>query len=253
MKDKKRNGIVLKLLKKSIEKAVSVHLPGRTILNIKDRGEWIRHIVEVTLDGNEIVFFKISKHEGEPGNLPFNHGSSAKFMQECGLPTPRVLAVDASCEIIKYPFIIQEWVGGTRLGTLLDQVDETDAQAIYKTVGRLYCKMHAVHNDRSGIWIKDPRIVFGSPNDYMYRAEILEGSGKKALEQGRITHKTYYRAVALWAQNMDYLKKYQPSLVQMSAFLWTIYLDKEDHRWRVTKLMALLPCWWDPAFDLASL
>jgi hypothetical protein len=43
----------------AIERAVSVHLPGRTLQSIKDRGVWERHIVEVTLDGAEIVFFKI--------------------------------------------------------------------------------------------------------------------------------------------------------------------------------------------------
>jgi len=37
-------------LDESIRKAVDLHLPGRTVLEVKDRGEWLRRLVEVTLD-----------------------------------------------------------------------------------------------------------------------------------------------------------------------------------------------------------
>jgi len=242
-----------------------VHLPGRTVLGITDKGVWGRHVIEVTLDGNEKVVFKMSEHEEPlpPGSLPKreeHEESVVRILRSHGIPAPRVLAVDSSRRVMKYPFIIQEHVGGTRLGTLLDQVGEVEAQVIYETVGRLYRRIHSIHAERSGIWLEDPQQVLRpgdeveyTPNDFMYRAEILEGSGKQAVEQGRIPLSTYYRAVASWARNMDYLKDHQPSLVHMSPFPWTISLDREDGVWRVTKLMALDMCWWDPAFDLACL
>ncbi|MEW6523904.1 MAG: hypothetical protein AB1445_10125 [Bacillota bacterium] len=34
-------------------------------------------------------------------------------------------------------------------------------------------------------------------SDCMFRAEVMEGSGKKALEQGRVSPATYWRAVSL--------------------------------------------------------
>ena len=244
----------MKSFEDSVRKAVRLHLPGRTVLAIRDKGEWCRRLIEVTLDGDEKVFLKISVLEGEQGNAPFDYGGGNKFLREHGLPAARVLTADDSKTIFKYPYVIEEYVGGTRLGTLLDQVNEADAQAIFETIGRVYRKMHSIHGKRSGIWLDgDPEKVVGDPNDYMFRMEILEGSGKKAVEEGRVTHSTYYRAVALWAQNMDYLNNHQPTIVHGSPLPWSIYLAKENDQWRVTKLTALGVQWWDSATDLAYL
>jgi hypothetical protein len=45
-----------------IERAVSAHLPGRTIVEVRDRGVRVRHIRRVTLDGDEVALVKISEH-----------------------------------------------------------------------------------------------------------------------------------------------------------------------------------------------
>lgn len=239
-------------LERGIKKAVGVHLPGRVVLSMNDRGVWLSQIVEVTLDGNDVIVFKIALGAGDPGTL-FRGGSCSRVLREHGLPAPRILAADASREIFGYPFIIEEWVDGTRMGVLLDHVSKAEAREIYESVGRLYREMHSIHGERPGIWIDNPQETLGSPVDYMYRAEILEGSGKRAVEQGRISHSTYYRVVALWALNMGYLNDFLPSLVHASAFPWTICLEKGGNGWRVVKLTALDVCWWDPAVDIASL
>ncbi|MDH5439556.1 MAG: phosphotransferase [Candidatus Bathyarchaeota archaeon] len=143
-----------------------------------------------------------------------------RFFYEQGFPVPRILAVDDSCTIFKHPYVIEEYVRGTRLGTLLDQVSDAEAKEIFETIGRLFRRIHSILGKRSGIWLDgDPEKVVGSPNDYMFRVEILEGSGRKALEQRRVSLKTYYRAVALWARNMDYLNDHQATLVHGSPFL----------------------------------
>ena len=241
-------------LEDSVRKAVDLHLPGRTILAIKDRGEWCRRLIEVSLDGNEKVLIKISVLDGEIGNVPFDYGGGNKFLEEHGLPAAHVLAADNSKTIFKYPYVIEEYVGGTRLGTLLNQVNEADAQAIFETIGHVYHKLHSIHGKRSGIWLDgDPEKVVGDPNDFMFRMEILEGSGKKAVEEGRVNRRTYYRAVALWAQNMDYLNNHQPTAVHGSPLPWSIYLTKENNQWHVTKLTALGVQWWDPATDISYL
>lgn len=247
-------------LREGIERAVSAYLPDHTLHKMNDRGEWIRRIVEVTLDEGEVVFFKMTIHP-EWVDGASHEAQVLEIFQQHGLPTPNILAVDTSCEIIPYPYIIQERVGGTRLGVLLDQASEADARAISETLGHLYGRMHAIHNDRSGIWRESPdKPLNVSPNEYIYQAEIVAGSGKRALERGRISQRTYDRAVALWAEHMDYLKDHQPSLIHYSAFPWTIYLargggnDRLDDQWHVTKLMSLGDVmWWDPAYDLASL
>lgn len=75
-----------------------------------------------------------------------------------------------------------------------------------------------------------------------------------ALQQGRITQRTYDRVVNVWAGHLDGIKRHQPSLIHYSAFLWTIYLDREHGAWRVAKFTSLGDVMrWDPAYDLACL
>ena len=114
-----------------IKRAVSVHLPRRTVQHVQDRGVWERHIVKVTLDGGEIIFFKIQTSDW---NITGFESLSIRIFQEHDLPAPRILAADTSGEIFPCPYIIQEWRGGTRLGRLLDQVDDAEAVRIYETL-----------------------------------------------------------------------------------------------------------------------
>ena len=89
----------MKQLADGIKRAVSVHLPGRSVQRIKDRGVWERHIVEVTLDGSEIVFFKIQPTDW---NMTGYEQQGVQLFQKHGLPTPRNLAVDVSLEILPH-------------------------------------------------------------------------------------------------------------------------------------------------------
>ena len=237
-----------------IGRAVSVHLPGRTVERIVDRGRWERRIVEVTLDGGERVFFKFEANpEGVIGTI--KEPQVVALFHRHGLPAPEVLAVDLSGQIIPQPFLIQRAMNGARLGDLLQQVDQTEALAIYEAIGRFYRRLHAIHNDRSGWWEESPDKPFQvSPNEFMYNAEVVGGSGKQALAAGRISEATYNRVAALWAREMGYLRDHQPSLVHGSPFLWTIYLARGEGGWAVSKLMDLSDVlWWDPAYDLAFL
>jgi hypothetical protein len=237
-------------------RAVSAHLPGRTAKAVVERGTWGRRIVEVTLDNGEVVFVKVNVHSGPewlPGGERHEQDVAAIFAAH-GLPAPRVMAVDSSCQIIPHPYVIQARVGGTRLGTLLGQVTEADAEAIYAAVGSFYARLHAIRGDHGGVWTTRPDETLGPPEDFMVEAEIVGGSGRRALDQGRITRRTYDRAVALWAANRDYLKAYRPTLIHFSAFPWNIYLERAGGGWQVAKLMSMGDVmWWDPAWDVACL
>jgi hypothetical protein len=88
----------------------------------------------------------------------------------------------------------------------------------------------------------------------MYEAEVVGGSGEKALTHGRISRATYERAVGLWSERLEVLRNHQPSLVHVSPFLWSIYLDHGPTGWRVIKLTSVGDfLWWDPAYDVACL
>jgi hypothetical protein len=135
---------------------------------------------------------------------------------------------------------------------LLDQVDDKEAVDIYKALGTFFRKMHAIHNQRSELLIPFPNAP--SPAEYMFQAEIINGSGKHACDYGLITSKAFDRTVALWGSNLDYLKSHLPTLISTSPFLWTIYLERDDRGWRVTKLTPMAELmWWDREYNLTFL
>ncbi len=234
-----------------IAQAIQTHLPGRSARTIEDRGAWNRRIYKITLDNGQQVVLKL---EVRPDFLEatLHETQVVEIFRAHGLPAARVLAVDRTCQILPYPFIIQEAAGGIRLGDALAQAGRAEAEAIYACLGELYARLHAIQGVRSGVWNESPDRPFGEPNEHMYRYNIVEGSGKQALDQGRISPAQYRRAVDLWAQNMDYLKDHRPVLIHGSPFPWTIYLERAGFAWRVVKLASLGDVmWWDAAYELA--
>lgn len=248
-------------LREPIARSVTLHLPGRSAQTITDRGEWVRWNIEVTLDNAEVVFFKLSIAHTEPGWLQGKQGECherdvSQILEKHGLQViPPVLVVDHSREIIAYPYIIQRRLGGRRLGDLIGQVDEEDARQIYTAVGRLYSRMHAIQGPSHGLWDgSTPEEPWGDPTVYLYQNEIIEGSGKEALQAGRITSRIYERLTEIWGSHLDYLRNCKPSLVHYSPFLWNIYLEPQEAGWQVVKILSAGDfLWWDAAFDVACL
>lgn len=236
-----------------VKRALDAHLPGQVASKFTDRGEWVRRIFEITLDSGEAVYLKVCTHV-EWLESASHETQVVEILHQNGLPAPNVLAVDASCQIIPFPFVIQEARGGARLGNLLSQLDKSDILEIFETLGVFYRRLHSIHSPQAGVWTESPSRPWGSPTDFMFQAEILSGSGKRTLEKGEIDAHLYKRIVDAWRDNLDYLKDFQPSLVHGSPFLWTIYLEKIPEGWSVTKLSSLGDVlWWDPTYDLAFL
>ena len=243
-------------LEARVHQAISAHLPGREVTSVRDRGVWGRQIIEVTLDEGEIVLIKIA--HPRPGGLPGGESSelhTTQLLKHRGIDViPPVLAVDSSCEILPSPYMIQAYRGGTRLGTVLARSPD-EGPAIYEAVGRLYASIHAIHNECDGLWSgTTPDKPWGTPTEHMGQAEIIGGSGRAAVEAGYLTASTHQRAGILWTASLDYLKAHQPSLVHVSSFPWTIYLERVDGLWEIVKLASVGDfLWWDPAYDVACL
>ncbi len=252
------------LTKYDVARAIGHHRPETRIRSIVDKGTWIKRIFIVTFENGQEVVIKFQTHS-QWGDI-IHEAQVCEAFAEQGLPAPRVLAVDVSGEVVPFPFIIEERLGGTPLGKLLPKASQKQRRAIFAEVGRVYRRIHAVKNDRAGLWHPDDYCQTRypvHPSDYMYRAEIVEGSGKAALEKGLISASTYEAAVQIWADNLDYLKAHQPAMIHCSPFWWTIYLEhlegsdtqiRNDNSWRVSRLMSLGDVvWWDPGYDLAML
>ena len=179
----------MEIVVKRIPDAIREYLPGCKIRSITDRGMWIHHHYEVALDNGMTVFLKVGE---KPEWSEVKHEADVtQFFIAKGLPAPRTLAVDTSASILPYPYIIQAKIGGTRLCNLLGRVNPEEQPSIYEAIGKLYRKIHNIKNDRSGLWGDDPCTIRYPipPNDYMFNAEIINGSGKKALLEGRISKK----------------------------------------------------------------
>lgn len=232
----------------TVASAVMHHLHDRTVVNVEDRGVWIRHNFRIALGGGEIVHLKVDQS--------FEASEKEAYICELlhvnGLPVPRVFAVDATCTLLPAPFVIQEHIGGERLGDLLDRVGIADKANIYSTLGRFYGKLHRIHHDHSG-WIQGAgKVLPFPPNDHQYD-EVIVKTGGEAVARGLLTANAHRRVKRLWSDNMMWLNDHQPSLVTGGALHWTVYLARDDS-WHVTKIMDLGDlCYWDPAWDLVSI
>lgn len=231
--------------------AIQHNLPGRKLKGVRDLGGSYQRILEAELESGERLIIKIDI-QNDPLERSWHEQQVVEILQRNNLPAPDVLAVDTSERLIPNPYIIQRKVGGTKLFQLLEQVPEEEQVAIFHAVGRYYSRMHAITNDRSGVWTETPEKPWGSPVDFYYANELVKGSGRATLDAGILPPKVYERVLEVWAEQLEELKEHQPSLVHNSAFPWTIYLEDSPSGWTVTKLTSLGDVlWWDPAFDLA--
>jgi aminoglycoside phosphotransferase (APT) family kinase protein len=228
--------------------AVEHHLRGRTVLQVEDRGIWIRHNYRLALDGGEVAYLKLDRSFPASEKEAYICG----LLQAHGLPAPRVLALDTTCTHLPAPFVIQAYVGGERLGDLLHRVGRSDEQRIYRALGRFYRQLHTIHHNHSG-WIQGAGVVLPhSPAAHMHKHVILE-TGGEAVERGLLTVHAHRRLQRVWSQNLERLQAHPPSLVTGGALHWTVFLAL-DEDWHVTKIMDLHDLlYWDPAWDLASI
>jgi hypothetical protein len=232
----------------SVEKAVLEHFPGRKIIRIDDLGVWIRHNFRITLDENEIVYLKVDQAFLASEKEAFVCG----LLADNNLPSPPVIALDTSGEIISAPYIIQKHVGGIKLEKLLEQESEKEKHAIFFALGDFYKKLHSIHHPYSG-WIDGPGLVYTkSPNEHQFE-EVIMKIGNQAVELGKLATKDHKRLQRIWIDNMGWLKDHQPSLGGVCLY-WTVYLARENGQWYVTKLMDLEDLlYWDPAWDLTNI
>jgi len=240
----------------AVRRAVRHHLPGREVLEVRHRGLWIRYIYEVFLDGGETVFLKIRPDDrwGDPSE---KEAYLSELLREHGLPAPRTLAFDGTGELLDQPFIIQEKVGGRPLSHWLEVLGGTEdgrdeLARVYEALGRFFRRLHAIGYGRSG-WIHDwGQVLELHPNDFMFKAVVRE-NGAEAVRQGRLDPALHRRVAKVFEANLEYLKDHRPSLVS-ATLPWTIHLEKEDGRWRVTKLTDMHDMlYWDPAENLSGI
>lgn len=237
----------LSISNEAIIAAVRSHLPQRSVIQVEDRGAWIRRIYKITLDGNEVVYLKIDQDFAASEK----ETTICRLLRSNGLPAPTVLALDTSRALLPESFLIQAHAGGERLGTLLDRVSQQQQTQIYRALGQFYRRLHSVHHAHSG-WIDETgKVLPFSPTAYQYQEVILH-IGSEAVAQNRLAEDTHLRLSRFWGEHLTMLDQHSPSLVS-GALHWTVFLE-DCQGWRVTKLTDLHDfLFWDPAWDAASI
>ncbi len=236
------------------QRAVDRYLPGRRVIGCEDRGTWIQQTLLVTLDTTEKLILKLSVHP--EWSEPHREALKCRLLRDHGLPAPQVLAYEREAGTLPHPFILQEHMAGKWLARLLPQCSAAERMDVFTALGAAYRRLHSIRGPRSGLFgdSLEETLYPVSPNDYMYKTEIVGGSGAKAKAEGLIPEQTYQRILRIWEENLAYLKQHQPVLIHNSAFWWTISLARAGQSWQVNRLTAISDMlWWDAAYDLALL
>ena len=235
------------ITEKMVIGAVQDLLADRKVVSVENRGLWVRRNYKITLNDSAIVFLKA---EADPSDqLCEKEVWVCDLLRRHGLPAPHTLAFDPSCTLLPVPFILQEYIGGRKLGDLLKVVGWTEQRDIYRTLGRFYRQMHTISHEHAG-WIQGAGNVLPfSPHRHQYQ-EVMVKIGSQAVQEGLMSAEDHERLKSMWLANLDWLEDHPVSLVA-AAFHWVIYLNKNS-AWRVTKLNDLIDAvYWDAAWDLA--
>ncbi len=243
-----------KLNPERVGEVVGAILPNKHLCEVKDRGFWVRQVYELVFEDGERAFMKIHCHADWLDSTA-NEDHLCKMLRQHGLPAPKTTFLDPTGKHLGFPFILQSALPGKPLSHWLTATDPNVWPQLFTAIGVTYRRIHAIQGPASGVWDGSPEVTLSmSPNDFYLENELRLGSGKAALDAGRITLDQYEKVLTVWEAALPELKSHAPSLVHGSAFPWTICLSKEDECWQVSRLNALGDfLWWDAAFDQAML
>ncbi|HRW94174.1 MAG TPA: phosphotransferase, partial [Thermotogota bacterium] len=232
--------------------------PVCTITSIHFRGTWIKttYLLRCSTPGGteQGYYLKICE---KPEWTDLEHERSVvELLRSVNIHLPRVEVVDTSCSYFPKPFLVQRQGQGTRLSDLWKTGDPRTRQEWYRAIGEFYSRVHGLKNSWAGVWKEDPavRAYPITPNAFMFRAEIVEGSGRILQERGVLSPQLHRQIIALWEKNMEFLESATPTLTHVSPFPWSLYLVKEGGSWHVSKVTALGDfTWWDADLDCTLL
>lgn len=230
---------------------ISMKFPKKTITQVIDKGMWIRKIFRVIFDDNTSIILKIDQGDEGEGTSE-KEAYIAQLFSGNGIPAPKTLILDKSKEHCDFSLIVQEYVGGIKLGTVLEQVGVGEQLEVWKNLGRFFRQLHTIKGEQSGWLYGWGEQLPYPPNQYMYQNVVVQ-NGLEAVKRGYLSSQLQNQIQNLWRENLDFLNDHIPTLLSGGPFHWTIYLDP-DPKWHVKKLTDLHDVlYWDPAVDLAQL
>ncbi len=244
-----------KISKTKIVEIIQEVLPEKELNQVVDHGLWVRYNFELVFKDGSRAFMKIHVHNDWLDST-INETKLSEILRKHGLPGPETLYIDEEGEHLGLPFLIQSELNGIHLSEWFSKTAKKTKPRLFEAVGEVYSKIHSIKGPASGVWVNGPEKTLPiSPNDFYYKSEIMNGSGRHAFDSGFITEQEYLKIQLIWEENLPALKAHTPLLVHGSPFPWTICLLKDgESGFQVTRLNALGDfLWWDPAYDIAFL
>jgi len=218
---------------------------------------WIMQSQRIHLTDGKCLLLKIGINpEWTDSSTVLNQVEATKLIRSTGIPQPKILSYSTNLDEYSFLFILLENKGGIRLCDAYIQASEDERKQIYSSLGEAYSRIHSIKSDWSGVWNGDTskKKYPIHPAEFYRHAEIHGGSNKYLLENNIITGDIYNRICSVWDENLPYLKQRSSSLVHISPFPWSIYMDKNDNEFKVSRFTALADfMWWDSMSDIAHL
>ena len=215
---------------------------------------WIMQSQRIHLTDGRSLLLKVGVNpDWTDTSTILNQVEATELIRLTGIPQPKILSYSANLDEYGFLFILLENKGGVRVCDAYSLASEDERKQIFSSLGQAYSRIHSIKNDWSGVWDGDTskKKYPIHPAEFYRHAEIHSGSNKYLLEKNIITTDIYNRICSVWNENLEYLKQRPSSLVHISPFPWSIYLDKNNV---VSKLTALADfMWWDPMSDIAHL
>ncbi|WP_026478353.1 phosphotransferase [Alkaliphilus transvaalensis] len=227
------------------------------IKQIDEPHSWVMQSQRIHLtDGRSLLLKAGVNPDWTEASTILSQVKATELIKSTGIPQPNIISYSTNQEEYGFLFVLSEYQKGGRLGDAYNLASKDERKQIYKSLGQAYSRIHSIENDWSGVWDGDPskKKYPVHPAEFYRHAEIYSGSNLYLLENNMITTDLYERICSVWDKNLSYLKQRQSSLVHVSPFPWSIYMDKDEKGFTVKGVSALADfMWWDVMSDVAHL
>jgi hypothetical protein len=225
--------------------------------NIGEPHAWIMQSQRVFLEDGRCLLLKVGINpEWTDASAILNQVAATEIIRTTGIKQPQILDYSTNIDEFGFLYILSENQSGIRLCDTYKTATKLERERLYGAIGQAYSCIHSMANDWSGVWDGSPSKKKYSihPAEFYSMAEFHVGSAKYLLENGIISSDGFKELCTTWDENISYLKQRPTSLVHVSPFPWSIYINRNENEYSATGFAALGDfMWWDSMADVAHL
>lgn len=226
------------------------------IVKIGNPHRWIMELRKILLSNGQTLILKIGINDEWTDEASIlNQVAVAEILGNMGIQ-PKILSFEANKAVYGFRFLLFNGYTGKKLYDIYNNNCKKNRIKIFEALGRTYDQIHRKKNSWSGVWngCLTERKYPIHPAKFYSDAEFHSGSGSKLFETGKINKNLFNEICEIWDNNLQYLEERPASLVHISPFPWSIYLNQNNDIYDVTGLSSIGDfMWWDAMSDVAHL